>query len=272
METALLVTLAAWFLGGFVNIITGIGGNLVALPIMLLALDFGVAAVVSCVVGTLLGVMLVLRFWRFADGRSVLWLSLGALPGLVAGVLCLKYLPIVWLEIFLGLVLIAFVAWEIFLERRTARAAASASAEPESSRDESGTDVQGTRKTAGGRAVMLALWGSISGLFSGVVGLGGIPLAVCVYLNRWDRNVPRGILGVFFVLSVGLATGLDVAAGLVNKAVVHHSLAAIPGVLLGTLAGLPLAGRIPQRLFQRCLLVVVLLGACSLLGRAFLQP
>ena len=82
----------------------------------------------------------------------------------------------------------------------------------------------------------------------------------------------RGILGVFFVLSVGLATGLDVAAGLVNKAVVHHSLAAIPGVLLGTLAGLPLAGRIPQRLFQRCLLVVVLLGACSLLGRAFLQP
>ena len=82
----------------------------------------------------------------------------------------------------------------------------------------------------------------------------------------------RGILGVFFVLSVGLATGLDVAAGLVNKAVVHHSLAAIPGVLLGTLAGLPLAGRIPQRLFQRCLLVMVLLGACSLLARAFLQP
>lgn len=82
----------------------------------------------------------------------------------------------------------------------------------------------------------------------------------------------RGILGVFFVLSVGLATGLDVAAGLVKKAVVHHSLAAIPGVLLGTLAGLPVAGRIPQRLFQRCLLVVVLLGACSLLGRAFLQP
>lgn len=82
----------------------------------------------------------------------------------------------------------------------------------------------------------------------------------------------RGILGVFFVLSVGLATGLDVAAGLVKKAVVHHSLAAIPGVLLGTLARLPVAGRIPQRLFQRCLLVVVLLGACSLLGRAFLQP
>lgn len=82
----------------------------------------------------------------------------------------------------------------------------------------------------------------------------------------------RGILGVFFVLSVGLATGLDVAAGLVKKAIVHHSLAAIPGVLLGTLAGLPVAGRIPQRLFQRCLLVVVLLGACSLLGRAFLQP
>ena len=71
---------------------------------------------------------------------------------------------------------------------------------------------------------------------------------------------------------MGLATGLDVAAGLVKKAVVHHSLAAIPGVLLGTLAGLPVAGRIPQRLFQRCLLVVVLLGACSLLGRAFLQP
>lgn len=94
METELIVTFLAWFLGGFVNIITGIGGNLVALPVMLLALDFTVAAVVSCVIGALLGVMLVLRFYRFADARSVLLLSLGALPGLVAGVMCLKYLPI----------------------------------------------------------------------------------------------------------------------------------------------------------------------------------
>lgn len=60
METELIVTFLAWFLGGFVNIITGIGGNLVALPVMLLALDFTVAAVVSCVIGALLGVMLCL--------------------------------------------------------------------------------------------------------------------------------------------------------------------------------------------------------------------
>ena len=51
METELIVTFLAWFLGGFVNIITGIGGNLVTLPVMLLALDFTVAAVVSCVIG-----------------------------------------------------------------------------------------------------------------------------------------------------------------------------------------------------------------------------
>ena len=43
METELIVTFLAWFLGGCVNIITGIGGNLVALPVMLLALDFTVA-------------------------------------------------------------------------------------------------------------------------------------------------------------------------------------------------------------------------------------
>lgn len=118
METELIVTFLAWFLGGFVNIITGIGGNLVALPVMLLALDFTVAAIVSCVIGALLGVMLVLRFYRFADARSVLLLSLGALPGLVAGVMCLKYLPIFWLEIFLGCVFIAFVVWNTFWSAR----------------------------------------------------------------------------------------------------------------------------------------------------------
>lgn len=259
METELIVTFLAWFLGGFVNIITGIGGNLVALPVMLLALDFTVAAVVSCVIGALLGVMLVLRFYRYADARSVVLLSLGALPGLVAGVMCLKYLPIFWLEIFLGCVLIAFVVWEYFLERKGESQPASSPA-PEK-----------TRGREKGATFMLLGWGSISGLFSGVVGLGGIPLAVCVYLNRWDKNVARGILGAFFVFSVGLATGLDVLAGLVTESVVHHSLAGIPGMLLGTLAGLPVAGRIPQRLFQRCLLVMVLLGAFSLLARAFLQ-
>ena len=182
METELIVTFLAWFLGGFVNIITGIGGNLVALPVMLLALDFTVAAVVSCVLGALLGVMLVLRFYRFADARSVLLLSLGALPGLVAGVMCLKYLPIFWLEIFLGCVFIAFVVWEYFLERKGESHPASAPAQEET------TDSGGRAK---GKTSMLLGWGSISGLFSGVVGLGGIPLAVCVYLNRWDLSFAR---------------------------------------------------------------------------------
>ena len=169
---------------------------------------------------------------------------------------------LLWLEIFLGCVLIAFVVWEYFLERKGESHPASAPAQEET------TDSGGRAK---GKTSMLLGWGSISGLFSGVVGLGGIPLAVCVYLNRWDKNVARGILGAFFVFSVGLATGLDVLAGLVTESVVHHSLAGIPGMLLGTLAGLPVAGRIPQRLFQRCLLVMVLLGAFSLLGKAFLQ-
>ena len=43
------------------------------------------------------------------------------------------------------------------------------------------------------------------------------------------------------------------------------------GCAPGHPAGLPVAGRIPQRIFQCCLLVMVLLGAFSLLARAFLQ-
>lgn len=65
-------------------------------------------------------------------------------------------LPIFWLEIFLGCVLIAFVVWEYFLERKGESQPASALAQEET------TDSGGRAK---GKTSMLLGWGSISGLF-----------------------------------------------------------------------------------------------------------
>lgn len=108
-------------------------------------------------------------------------------------------------------------------------------------------------------------------MFTGAVGLGGPPLAVCASMAGWDKNVARAIFGAFFMFSISIAVIFDILYGLVTPVVMQHTLVGLPGVLLGTLVGLPAARKIRQETFRRSMMWIVLLGAISLLFKAFLH-
>ncbi len=248
MTLSLLVAFAAWLLAGFVMVVTGFGGPLLALPIMLFFVDLQSIIQVNIVLG-LLGCLPVLRvFWRSIEWRRAWLLTAASVPGVAAGVLTLRHAPMFWLQLALGVTLIAVFAWQLAAER------SSAPARPHTI------------------PAMVAA-GAGAGFFSGCVGLGGPPLAVYVHQRRWEKNAARGTLAVYYAASLALAVAFGLQQGLVTDDAWRHIAAAVPGMIIGTLIGLPAAKRLPQRLFEQITLLVILAGGISLLWKAFfMQP
>ncbi|MDO5537382.1 MAG: sulfite exporter TauE/SafE family protein [Desulfovibrionaceae bacterium] len=245
MTLSLAVTFVAWLLAGIIGIVTGMGGPLLSLTIMFFFVDLQTIIVTACVVGFFSSLPLVWRFWRSIDWRRNWLLFFGSLPGVLAGVMALKLVPIFWMELAIGVLLVAFSVWQAWAGGKGG-----------------GPALKETN------AVLLAC-GAASGFFSGAVGLGGPPVAVCAYKCRWDKDMARGLFGSFFALSLVAAVVLDIGHGLITPDAWKHIFAAMPGMVLGTLAGLPLAARLPQELFRRLMLLVVFCGGLSLLFKAF---
>ena len=246
MELSYIITFSGWFLGGFVNIVTGMGGPMIALPLMVLFMDFSLVILVACLLSVLTNILLVIRFWHYTDWKAGWMLVLGRLPGVGLGVWSLKHIPAFGLEIFLGSMLIAFAVWQMW----------------------GGLNLRSSWRDG---ALARLGWGAASGMFTGAVGLGGPPLAVCASMAGWDKNVARAIFGAFFMFSISIAVIFDILYGLVTPVVMQHTLVGLPGVLLGTLVGLPAARKIRQETFRRSMMWIVLLGAISLLFKAFLH-
>ncbi|MDO5537381.1 MAG: sulfite exporter TauE/SafE family protein [Desulfovibrionaceae bacterium] len=244
-DISLIVTGIAWLFAGFVVIVTGMGGPLLALPLMAPFVELPTIILVACFVSVPSDILVTIRFFKYIDWKKAWLLSIGSLPGVWAGVLVLKHVPLFWMQLGLGVLLLVFLAWQLLASE------------------------EGASEDWDSRAGLLAC-GAASGFFNGSVGLAGPPLAVCAWKCNWDKDTARGVFGFVFVVAVAATVVLDLWHGLVTETVWWHILVALPAMLIGMAAGLPASKRISQALFRRVLLLVVLAGALTLLYKALL--
>jgi len=90
-------------------------------------------------------------------------------------------------------------------------------------------------------------------------------------MPEWEKNVARAIFGAFFMSSISTAGIFENVYNEAKSVALQHTLVGLPGVLLGTLVGLPPARKIRQETSRRSMMWIVLLGAISLLFKAFLH-
>lgn len=244
MDLSVISTVVGWFLGGFALMVAGMGGPLVALPIMTPFFDdLQVVVLVGVFVAAPSTALLLVRYWKSLDWKKSLTLTISCMPGAWAGVLVLKYVPVFWLEVVFGVMLAAFAIWQAVAKERSGKI-------PEE-----------------GQA-MLAAYGVCSGFISGSVSLGGPPLAICAYTNHWDKDMARAAFAMVFVVSFTVSAILDMWHGLMTEEVWDYIGVGIPAMLVGMAAGLPAARRISQRLFRWLLLAIVFSGGITLLYKA----
>jgi uncharacterized membrane protein YfcA len=110
---------------------------------------------------------------------------------------------------------------------------------------------------AGGRLADGGI-GVIGGVMGGMAGLSGaIPVLWCD-LRGWGKDLSRGVYQPFNIAMHVLALSGMAIAGLLGQAVWTAFAVCLPGVVLGTFAGLKLYSRVDDRQFRLIVLWMVL--------------
>jgi len=211
MDVIALVWFAAgWFIGGFVNGITGFGAAMAAMPFVLMGMDLKQAVPACSLMVLVVSLEQGMRYRGFADWPRVMPLILGAVPGAFAGAVALKFLPSDYLKMTLGCFLVCYACWGLFFE--------------------------------GVRPVTISRWwGYVAGFLSTTFGtafsFNGPPLAVYTTLSGWNKETSKAGLAVFFIVTCGLMISSQILAGMHSLGTVLPMAGAVPCSILGASLG-----------------------------------
>ena len=244
METicGYLVIAFAWVIGGFIGGATGIGGIMVAMPIMTMVLTPSEAVLISCLTGLFGTMHLSYAYRKFCSWKDIRELVLGGIPGCVLGALVLRVASMQLLQLMVCAMLVCFLSMQFF------------------------------RKTASWRLTESTITGLIAGVIcgfvSGSVAMVGAPLGIYVLLKHWSPDRARGNMSVFYAFTGVASVISQAAAGLYTPPLFPMALAGVIGCAIGQVAGVKIGRRINQQLFYKIVLVFLSVAAIMLFVRA----
>ena len=232
MPASLLLCLVA-LLAGFIQGLSGFGSVLVALPILVLFLDFNLAVPLVSIWGMTINTMLLLQLRQHLRLTHILPLTLAAVPGIPLGVYVLKHADTRLLEMLLGGLLLVFASYFVWSGGKT--------------------------RNLPGFWIYLA--GFASGCLGGSLAMSGPPVIVYTALQPWHKDEMKSTLTGFFFLSGLIIIGAQALSGLMTAAVFKGSLVSIPFIMLGVYAGTFWYRRLATDRYRQ-----VVVGLITLLG------
>lgn len=241
MDSATLVIAGAWFLGAFVNGLTGMGGALISLPIISMVIASKSVIVISLMTGAAVGILSFIFYSRHIDIREVSTYWLAALPGLLLGAWTLKLVDIQVLQMLLAVIIAINIAVQLL------------------------QNWLGTCMAP--RRLMKYACGFFTGFFGGSLGIPGPIMAIYASLMCMDKDKARG----FFISSIpSQYLNIAIAAhnGLVTSEVLHTAVWVIPTAYLGFALSYPVARRIRQETYRKALLLLLGVASVSLFAKS----
>lgn len=240
MVSDLFIIGAAWFVGAFINGLTGMGGMLIALPLITLFVSSKTVILISFIASVMVGLMSLTLYWRYIDVKEVLGFWLPAVPGILLGVWTLKIVDMEVLELLLCIIIVMHIVVQLI------------------------QDWLGTCMAP--RAIMKYVCGFFAGFFGGSIGINGPVMAMYASLICMEKNKARG----FFTSSTPatiVSLIVIVSHGLLTEEVIQSASFVAPAAAAGFLCACPLARRIRQETFHSALLILLGVAAASLFMR-----
>jgi hypothetical protein len=220
----------------------GFGGALLAIP--LVSLFLGAKDAISLVLffQICLGLLIVTSY-RDINWRVGLLLTLGMLPGSIAGALLLSYVNEQFLLVFLAIATFAFVVQSIYFS--------------------------GWKISESHTKILGAPFGFIGGLFHGFIGMGGPVLTMYASVALPEKAAVRAtLIFVFFVSSV-VRVFVSSLQGLFTPALFKLALMSLPFFLLAIVAGSFVHTRISERQYRVGLNVILVTSSLLMLYEAY---
>lgn len=241
MDLALIaaITLA----GALVQGMSGFGFGLVTMSLLPLFLPVEVAAPLVACWGWTLNPIMMWRLRRDLSLRKVGPMLVGGLVGAPLGVLFLKGADPRLVRATLGVVLVAYCVYALFLARP-----------PDPDRPPP--------------RALGALAGLAGGVLGGAFNTAGPPTVVYVNATGWDKNSATAALQAFFLFSGSVAVAGHATAGLLTRELLGTLLPVFPAVWLGVAIGSRIYDRVPQARFRKLVIGMLLLLGVNFLVRA----
>ena len=239
----LLLSIAAVFVAGSLQSITGVGFALLAVPLLSLALPPATAVVAVFFLGASSSLLTLL-----ANHDAIVWvearrLSLGAVVAMPAGAVLLVHTSPATLRAILGVSTCAVAVW-MLLPTRT------------------------VERTPAPRPVLSYVAGACSGVLNTSLATNGPPLVAYLRTRQLPPKSFRSTISVVFSISNVVGLGILFGVGAVHRTpVVLFAVTFLPG-LFGWAIGQRLATKIPAHAFDRMVDGLLLVSGILALAKA----
>lgn len=177
---------------------------------------------------------------RHAQWRTLLGLAPAVLLGLLAGVAFLAVADDAGVRRVIGVVLLAVIALTLWRRRHAA-------------------------DHVRGGPVAAAAYGALSGFTTMVANAAGPVMSMYFLAARFEVKVFLGTAAWFFAVVNLAKVPFAIALGLIDGETLVIDALLVPLVVAGAFVGRAIAARIPQRLFDRLVIVLTIVGAVYLL-------
>ena len=244
MDMLLVFLLAAGLSGGFVNGLAGFGTALFSLGWLLQVMPPQQAVAIALVCSLVTGVPGVWQVRHSIDRRRLALFILPAFAGIPIGSLLLGLIDMRLLSLLVGGILLLYGGYFAF--RRTLPA------------------------IEGNWTLVEAGIGFVGGVLGAMAGLSGALPSMWLALRPWPKAVQRGIMQPFSMVVLLVATVLLAFEGVFTSQVLYNLALVLPASMFGAVIGLMLFRRMPDALYRRVLIGLMLISGGTLLVRTLL--
>jgi uncharacterized membrane protein YfcA len=244
MELYLVIAFIA-FMAGFIQGLSGFGSVLLSLPLLAVFIDIKTVIPLVALYGEVLTVVLIIQLWRFIEVKKIAPLVVGAVAGVPPGVLFLKKMDPGIIQFIVGVVLILFSLYSLFLKP--------------------------PNRTISER------WGPVFGFIGGCLGgaitATGPPVIVYTSLQAWNKDTIKATLQGFFLFSGILVVVSHAVSGVTTWTVVKFFLVSLPLLVAGTYAGSFFYGKVAEEGYKRIIYsILAILGVFMIVKATGIYP
>ncbi|WP_346664701.1 sulfite exporter TauE/SafE family protein [uncultured Mailhella sp.] len=232
----------AWLLGGFVHGVTSIGAAMVAMPLITFIASPKEAILIACISSGVAPLALSIIYRRYILWKEMIWLSLGCIVGIPAGVAMLSVLSGTVLMLTIGVLLIFFVSWQFFSHK--------------------------VRATLPYHPVTALIIGTAGAFLTASTSLGGPILAVYTAFRGWEQKNALATTSMYFNFVNASIIVMQRKAGLYSSAVYDAVSISLTFAVIGVLISIPVVRRMPQETFRKLLLLMIFISGVTLLSRS----
>lgn len=234
-----------WFIAAFVNGVTGLGGAMVAVPMLAFFIGPHTLIPVSGILALLMSIEMAFIYRKDIDYSILAWMCLGGLPGLLLGTFILLLIPASVLQIFIGTVMILFSFWQ--LKNKADHLPSPA-----------------TRSKS-------AFSGFMAGTLCTSISFAGPPVAIYTLHYGANQHQAFSIIGAITTFLYSLGFVFQASVGFFDDSVLRWLAIGLVPTTLGILGAVPVAKRVKTSLFRLILVFIIMLGGFSCLYNGFFR-